>query len=141
MPIQTKTAAQAADKWARRAAAATQDYTAGVQSPRRDWATATKAAEGNYKTAVAEAASKGRYGIGVTKAGTQKYIQGAVEKGASRFAQGVTVAQPAFASGIGEVLNTVAALNLPPRGVKGDPRNLERVRLVADALHKKKVSG
>ena len=130
-------AADVVAKWIRRANAATQDYIAGVQTPSKDWAQAAVAAEANYKQAVVEAAGKGKFGKGVQKAGTPTWQRGAIEKGGPRWAPGIATGEGNFASGITAVLNTISSLSLPPRALKGDPRNLERVRLVADALHKK----
>jgi len=137
MAIKTISASDAAAKWARRAQGATVDYQAGVQNPSVDWATAAKAAEPNYKAAVTQAAAAGKFGRGVGQAGTSTWQKGAVEKGGARWAPGIAASEGNFQSGISEVLSTVSALTLPPRGIKGDPRNLDRVRIVADALHKK----
>lgn len=128
-------ASAAAEKWARRAAGATQDYTNGVANPSVDWATATRASEENYKTAVIAAANAGRFGKGVQSAGSEKQKRMSVEKGGARWAPGISASQDAFGSGIARVLSTVSSLTLPPRGVKGDPRNLQRVTVVANALH------
>ena len=137
--VPTVTAAAAAEKWARRAAGATPDYTSGVQNPSVDWATATKSSEDNYKTAVVAAASAGRFGKGVQKAGSSKWQQGAIVKGSARWAPGIQASEASYQQGIGEVLSTVASLNLPPRRVKGDPSNLQRVAMVANALHQKAI--
>jgi hypothetical protein len=140
MAVPTVSAQAAAEKWARRAAGATPDYTAGVQSPSTSWSQATKAAEDNYKTATTAAMAKGSFGKGVQKAGDSKWQQGAVVKGSARWAPGIQASEQAYQQGIGEVLSTVASLNLPPRRVKGDPSNLQRVAMVANALHQKAIS-
>lgn len=132
-------ASAAAEKWARRASTATQDYTNGVQNPSMDWATATKSAEDNYKTSVIAAANAGRFGKGVTAAGSEKQKKAAVEKGGARWAPGIAASQDAFATGIQKVLTVISGLTLPPRGIKGDPRNLQRVTIIANALHAMKV--
>ena len=139
MSIPVISASAAAEKWARRSQGATVDYTTGVANPSVDWATATKASEDNYKTSVIAAANAGRFGKGVSAAGSEKQKKNAVEKGGARWAPGIAASQDAFGSGIGRVLSTVSALTLPPRGVKGDPRNLQRVTIVANALHQMKV--
>lgn len=141
MAIPTVTAAAAANKWARRAAGATEDYQSGVENPSVDWATATKAAEDNYKTAVVAAAGKGSFGKGVQKAGTSAWKEGAIAKGTARWAPGIAASEDKFQNAIGQVLSTVASLNLPPRRVKGDPSNLARVTMVANALHQKALQG
>ena len=135
MGVATKTAAAAAEKWARRAAGATADYQAGVENPSVDWAQATKASEENYKLAIAAASAKGSFGKGVLKAGTSTWKEGAVNKGTARWAPGIAASENKFAQGIAGVLATVGALTLPPRRVKGDPSNLARVAMVANALH------
>jgi hypothetical protein len=137
--IQTLSAQQSSEKWSRKAAASSQDYSNGIDNPRVDWATATKAAEPNFKTAVVEAANAGRFGKGVTAAGTAAWSAGAKNKGVPRWASGIAASTDKFAAGIQGVLSTISALTLPPRGVKGDPRNLERVRVIANALHAKAV--
>jgi hypothetical protein len=35
----------------------------------------------------------------------------------------------------------IQGTTLPPRGAKGDPANIQRVAVLATALHAKKVSG
>lgn len=140
MAIKTTSAADAAAKWQRRAAGATEDYVSGVQNPSVPWDQATKAAAGNYKTAVIAAANAGKFERGVTEAGNATYQKGVEDKGSARWAPGIAASGDQFQRGISEVLSTVASLTLPPRGVKGDPRNLERVRIVADALHKKSLT-
>lgn len=132
-------ASAAAEKWARRSSTATEDYINGVQNPSVDWAQATKASEDNYKLSVIAAANAGRFGKGVNAAGSEKQKKASVEKGGVRWAPGIAASQDVFASGIQKVLSVISSLTLPPRGVKGDPRNLQRVTIIANALHAMKV--
>jgi hypothetical protein len=44
-------------------------------------------------------------------------------------------------AGVTPYLNTIAALNLPPRQAKGNPANYQRVQAVGDALRAKKLAG
>jgi hypothetical protein len=85
---------------------------------------------------VIEAASKNRYGAGV-RGSAAKYQKNATTLGPQRFQAGVANAQDAMASAIAPVLQTIAGLTLPPRGVKGT--NQERSNIVATALRKMKV--
>ena len=62
-----------------------------------------------------------------------------MEKGPARFAQGVQIAQPAYQEGVAKYLQVISATALPPRGPKGDPRNLQRVSVLATALRKAKT--
>ena len=140
MPV-TKSVAQSSDKWVRRAAQAAQDYRQGVQNPRTSWAEATAEAEENYNVGVQEAISAGRFGKGVTAAGNQKWQSKAASKGADRFGPGVQAGKGDYERGFAPFQNVLSSLTLPPRGAKGDPRNLERVRAVAEALREAKTSG
>lgn len=127
-------------KWAQRAGSAGEAYVDGVQNPKNDWASATVAAAPNYKEAVIKAANDGRFARGVTAAGTEKQIQNSLQKGRTRFAEGVAIAQPDYAAGMAPVLNTIAAVQLQPRKPKGDPANLQRVGAINAALHQAKLT-
>ena len=61
--------------------------------------------------------------------------------GAQRFPQGVAGAGDAWATATQPFLNTIAALNLPPRQPKGSAANYQRVQAVGDALRAKKLQG
>jgi len=111
-----------------------QQYAEGSQSPRRDWATATKAAEGNYDQGVTAAIGRKAFGKGVTRAGTAKQVQGAVTKGAVRFGPGVSAAGPAYAAGFGPYHQALQGVTLPPRRARRDPSNLQRVAVIAQTL-------
>jgi hypothetical protein len=134
--IKVKDAGTVAAKWKTRASAASGDYSTGVQGAAQDWEAKSTAAEDVYKQAVTDAASKGRYGQGV-RGSSGKYLKNATTLGPQRFQAGVANAQDAMAGAIAPVLQTIAGLNLPPRGVKGT--NQERSNIVATALRKMKV--
>lgn len=134
--VKTKDLSATVEKWQRKVSQAGPDYEAGVNNPKEDWATATKAAESRYKEGVTKAAQEGRFGKGVTKAGTEKWKKGATTKGVARWPQGVSEAGPEYSEGMGNVLNAISNATLPARYPAGDPRNLERVRAMNDAVHK-----
>lgn len=134
-----KDVSRSAQKWAERAGAASSDYVSGVQAPRADWQSATASSQENYKQAVTKAANEGRFARGVNAAGTQKWQQNAIAKGAQRFSSGVAVAQPDYASGVEPFLRVIEAVSLPPRKPKGDPSNIQRVAAMATALHSAKT--
>jgi len=135
-----KSAEKASEKFVQRAAVAGTAYNEGVAAPRTDWATATKAAEDNYKTGVAAASNAGRFGKGVSKAGSSKWQKAAQEKGSARFASGVASAQQAYSEGFEPYRARIASLTLPARYPRRDPRNLQRVTAVATALGSLKES-
>jgi len=129
---------QAAGKWTRRAQVAGQDYSNGVANPRRAWDTASIAADANYRQAVTQAASQGRYASGVRAAGAEKWRMGATQKGPQRFAEGVQLAEGAWQQGFAPYHQAISSLTLPPRGPAGSPQNLQRVQAVATALRQVK---
>jgi hypothetical protein len=128
-----------AERWSRRASAASPDYQTGVETTTRDWAGAATAAEGAYKQGVTAAANAGRFGKGVTKAGTQKWRKNTVAKGPARFAQGVQTAQPDYQGGFAPFLEAIGRVDLPARGPAGSPQNYQRVQPIGQALNALKL--
>jgi hypothetical protein len=127
-----------AEKWARVTPQRTQDYTDGIEAPRRDWAAATSAAADTYREGVTKAASSGMFAKGVRAAGTPKWQSRSRAKGPQRFSEGVQIAQPDYQAGFQPFADTIRATTLPPRFPKGDPRNLKRVEVIATALARKR---
>jgi len=127
-------------KWARRAASATEDYKSGVSSPRVDWQTATGAAEQRWKDGITKAAERGAFRKGVNSSGTDYWQSRAMELGPSRYAQGVASGETNYAEGVAPYTEVIRRTVLPPRYPKGDPRNIDRAKAMAEALHKAKIS-
>ena len=125
---------QIARKWASVTPGRTEDYRAGVENPRRDWAQATAAAEGAYDAGVTQAIAKKRFGKGVKAAGTEKWQRGAVEKGTARWGPGVTIAQDIYGRNFAPYRDAIERVTLPARYAKRDPRNLDRVKAIVNAL-------
>lgn len=136
--MEIKDPARIAEKWARVAPQRQQDYALGVQNPRRDWATAAAAAQDTHTAAMQRAATAKSYSRGIRNAGTPKWQANAVAKGPNRFAEGVQLAEPAYRAGFAPYAEVLARTTLPQRYPKGDPRNLDRVKAVANALYAKK---
>jgi len=126
-------------KWVDRAGSAGPQYADGVRTPKKDWAGAATAAQGNWDAGVQQAAQQKSFGKGVAKAGTPKWQAKAVSKGVPRFPQGVADAQPDYASGFEPYRNLIESTQLPARYPKGDPRNIDRVRAISQALRKAKT--
>lgn len=126
------------DKWTRVTPQRQQDYTLGIENPRRDWATETEAAGDNWKTGVDQAAAKGMFEKGVRAAGSDKWSRMAKKKGPTRFAEGVYIAGPDFRKGFAPFHAAIESADLGPRFPKRDPRNLERVRKIVDVMVKTK---
>ncbi len=123
-----------ARKWATVTPTRSADYEQGIKEPKKDWQRETVAAADSYKAGVTEAIAQGRFAKGVTAAGTSKWQEGALTKGVSRWGAGVTLAENAYAAGFAPYQAAISRLTLPPRYAKRDPRNLERVKAVVNAM-------
>lgn len=127
------------EKWGRVTPTRTEDYTSGIKSPKRDWATAAGGAKESHKAAMTTAAQNDSYAKGVAKAGTAKWQDKAIKKGPSRFAEGVIVGAADYGAAFQPYADTIKATTLPPRFPAGDLRNLDRVKTMSQALRKKKM--
>ena len=136
-----KSLAEIRDKWTRVTPGRTEDYKLGIAHPKRDWAEETAEAQGNWKAGIDAAASKGLFVKGVVAAGTKKWQEKALKKGPGRFAEGVYIAGPDYEKGFAPYREAISRVDLGPRFPRRDPRNLERVRRVVEALVKEKVEG
>ena len=126
-------------KWARNAAAGTPSYQEGIENPRRDWAEETAKAEPAYDAGIQKSIANKSFGKGVKRAGTSKWQNNSLTKGVSRWAAGIADSQTAYAEGFAPYAAVIARTPLPPRGPKGDPKNIERVRVMAKALNDEKT--
>jgi hypothetical protein len=140
MALRVRDAAQAAERFATKAASAAGDYAKGIQGSGAAWEGGAAAAEQNYNDGVTQAVSRGAFGRGVRASGGSYYEQRAATLGASRFAPGVQAGKANYSEGVQPYLDTLRSLNLTPRRPKGDPSNVQRVAEVANALRQKKVS-
>jgi hypothetical protein len=136
-----KSAAEIAAKYASITPGRSQYYADGVANPKADWKTNTAAAEGAWGQGVSAAVSNKSFSKGVNKAGTAKWQRKAIDVGSARWGPGVSAAQADYEAGFSPYADVIRNTTLPPRGPKGDPRNIERVTKLAMALHAKKVSG
>jgi len=127
------------DKWTRVTPGRTEDYKLGIQNPRRDWADEALAGKANWKAGIDAAAAKDLFAKGITKAGTKKWRDHALKKGPGRFAEGVYIAGPDYEDGFKPFHEAIVRVDLGPRFPKRDPRNLERVKRIVDALIAEKV--
>lgn len=131
----------AKERWARRASAATQDYTAGIDAPAKEWEAATVEAEANHKAGTEAALREGRFVKGVKKSGNAWWKSQAKTLGADRFVSGVQAGVDTYEEGFAPVRAMIENTKLPPRGPKGDPRNYERVKVMGMALRSLKTGG
>lgn len=129
---------QIADKWASVTPMRADDYAAGIANPRTSWANATKNAEKSYEDGVTKAMQRNAFSKGVVRAGDEKWQRKAAVNGIRNWGPGVTEAKGDYAAGFAPYRDAIAAVKLPPRYARRDPRNLSRVKAVVDALIAKK---
>jgi len=127
------------EKWTRVTPGRIADYTLGIKNPRRDWETETLAAADNWKAGVDAAQAKGLFPKGVKEAGSKKWQEKSLKKGPGRFAEGVYLAGDDYEKGFAPYREAIARVDLGPKFPRRDPRNLERVRRVVNALIEEKV--
>lgn len=127
-----------AAKWARVTPQRSEDYRMGVTSPRKDWGRSTLAAADAWKSGIQAAIAAGSFSKGVTAAGTGGWQSGAVTKGVERWGPGVAIAEDKYQAGFAPYHRAIEQVQLPPRYARRDPRNLERVKAIVDALKRVK---
>ncbi len=138
--VAIKSVSDIAAKWARVTPGRSADYEAGVRAPRASWSTQAAAAEPAFQAGVQGAIQRKAFSGGVKKAGDEKWSRKALTVGVSRFGPGVGAAQADFQGGFADFAATIGSTQIPARKAKGDPSNIDRVRILADALHKKKLA-
>lgn len=134
-----KSAVEIARKWARVTSGRTEDYEEGVRNPTKDWEKETLAAEENYEEGIKESIKNKSFSKGVRAAGTAKQKGKTISKGISRWPEGVRDAEPDMRAGMEPVVQVLEGITLPKRYPTGDPRNIERVKVIQQALHKLKT--
>lgn len=130
----SKSAAQAAEKWARVAPTRQTDFEAGVKDTTKDWAALTAAQAPAYEAGVTEAIQSGRFQKAVTKAGTPAWRDATITIGAPRWAGGIRASQNKYAEKMQPVIDVITRTTLGPRGPRGDPRNYQRAEAMGRAL-------
>lgn len=140
MPIPLKPLDKVTEKWKTRATGAGPEYAAGVQAPLRDWQTAAKAAAAAWKDAITQAAGRDAYGVGVSKTPTAFWQKRAMELGTARYTDGVSKSVDVYKDNFAAFYDALSKIELPPRGPRGDPRNIERVKAIMDTLRKVKLA-
>lgn len=126
--------------WAKRASGARDEYKDGVENPRKDWKDETAAAKERYKEGLEQSFQNDSFIKGVEKAGTAKWQNKARKLGPARYSEGVRAAEAEYKAGFAPFHARIANTVLPPRGPKGSPENIDRVRAIAEALHDEKLN-
>lgn len=134
-----KTASNSAKKFVERASAASGDYLSGAQSTSKDQSAAAIAGKANYVAGVQASITAGRYEKGLQKSGKAGWLKGISDKGANRFAEGVSAGASKYATNSGVYDSARSAADSLPRGPKGSEANFARAKAVGQALRKMKT--
>ncbi|MBI2869393.1 MAG: hypothetical protein HYX96_06175 [Chloroflexi bacterium] len=140
MAIKVKPISDVAKKWGDVTPGRSAYFEAGAMGAGTDWEKNTAAAAKAYKAGVSAGNIEQMFAGGVKKAGAGKYERKVRDVGVSRFSQDVQAAVGDYQNGVQPMLDTIASLTLSPRAPRGSEANLTRVREVATALNKKRLS-
>lgn len=138
--ITVKSAADIAQKWADVTPGRAGYYESEAPEAGVKWESATIAAGGTYKAALAAADIAKRFVGGVKKAGAEKFSRKVRDVGVARYGPGVSAAKADMESGVEPYLAVLAGLEIPDRGPRGSAANYAIVEKVGSALHKKRLA-
>lgn len=134
-----RSGAKIAEKYTRVTPGKASELEAGLKDPKKVWFDEALAAAPAWAAGVSDAVGRGAFAKGVTAAGQAAYIDPALKLGVKRYRDGVTFGASKYAKNFAPFRDVIEGTTLPPRGPVGDPGNIERVRLMAAALHDAKV--
>lgn len=126
-------------RWRKRTAESTEEYKRGIKNPKRSWGKCTCEAAARYKAGVDKAHIKDRLRRGVIKAGLTKWKTRTLLKGPTRFAEGVYGAGDVYAEGYKPYHTRFPSIFMPKRYRRGDPRNIDRCKVVCAEFGRVKV--
>jgi hypothetical protein len=124
-----------AEKWSRKAGQAAPDYEFGVRNPTTDWQQATLQARDAWRAGIQQAIQENRWENAIRQTSTQQWAEAAATKGPQRYSQGVQLARDKWAREWEPYRQVIESVQLPPRGPRGDPNNIQRVAKIAQELH------
>lgn len=140
MAIQIKDVGTLQAKYLNRAGGSVADYKAGVMAPKKPQAQSAIDAAPLWQQAVNSPAALAAFKKNLQASGDAGWQNGAMNKGAANYPNGVRLGAPKWASNVAPYLSVISGLTLPAKGIKGSDANVARVSAVAQALHAKKVS-
>lgn len=127
------------DNWSGSAPRATSNYTKGVTSTNKDWASLTQAAIPSMVQGFNEAANSGRIAAGIRDAGTGYWQSQTVAK-AQNFSSGLSTGRSNYEIAAGKVAQAIGSgvSGLAARGPVGSEQNYGRSRALGIYLHDRK---
>ena len=141
-----RSASDAAERRKRKIAVSGEDYKAGVENPREDWATRIKETEAKRDAGLRAAIADGRITKGALDCGTEKQIAKTLSKGVPNWLQEATSdeANAAYESGMNDVIDCVkvakAAIAKMPESTRAEriARSSKYQQVMGDCIDKKK---
>lgn len=131
--------AKIAEKYGRVTPPKGRELEAGLKDPKKIWVDEAAAAGEAWRGGVEGAIARDGFVKGVVEAGQTAYIEPALKLGVGRYRSGVEFGVPKYKGKFAPYRDVIEGTTLPPRGPVGDPANIERVRVMAAALHDAKV--
>lgn len=128
-------------KWAEVTPQRAPYYEQGVKAPTRDWSTEAVKGQTAYEAAMRDPKVLALRSTKIKAVGTEKWSRKATSVGPSRFREGVPAAKDDYSKGFAPFQGVIAALSLPEKGARGDPKNYARVQAIGKALHDKRLGG
>lgn len=127
------------EKYKRVTPGKSKEYAEGVKDPKKKWIEETPKAAAAFAEGVTDAIARDAFAKGVLACGQAGYLDPALKKGEARYRPGVEYGVTKYNKNFAPMRDVIAGIDLPPRGPKGDPRNIDRVATIATALHAAKV--
>lgn len=140
MGLKVKDLNASVEKWTTRASGAADIFATEAEKAADAWQKNTVAAQSNYQQGITAAGVPARFARGVAKAGSAKFARKIREVARDRYAPGISAAQQDYRADVEPYFATIAALNLSPRKMRGDPANYNRVTEVGKALNAKRLA-
>lgn len=134
-----KSLAKTVAKYIENAGRAGEAYRDGVEDTQKDQAALAIAAEDTYEEALTASFARKSFSKGLRRSGHGKWRAKASVKGARNYPAAVREAGPEFQDGFGPYHSALEGITYPPRGPRGSPENLERVRIENETLHKIRI--
>ncbi len=136
----TKSAAAIAAKFIRVTPDRVQEYEDGVRNPRRDWQKNAIDSEDNYQAALKASFTRNARVKGIQRVGTAGQMAATIEKGIPLWPERIRMAEEAMRNGMEWVVRAIESVKERPKYPKGDPRNLEIVKDLTQAIHKARIA-
>lgn len=140
MAIKIASAAEIAAKYKEVTPGRQRYYEQNAPAAGQDWESAAIGATSTFLAGIQASGIEKRYAGGIRKVGAEKYSRKVKEVGAARYGPGVQAGAQDYQNNISDYVQTIAGLSLPKKGPRGDPSNIERVRVVANALAAKRLA-